>query len=165
LEFASFKVTVTVEVVTPSAVTLVGEATMVDLPGLVVDVTTPAVKVTVAVGVMVIVSVESVAVYTTACAVRSVTVKVTTPLAFEGPDAAEITEAPEPAARVTVLPDTGLPAESFKVTVIVEIVAPSAVTLVGEAATVETVADTVPPWKVIDGAWVMVVESVVSVAV
>ncbi len=43
---ASFKVTVIVEVVAPSAVTLVGDATIVDLPGLVVEVTRPVVKVT-----------------------------------------------------------------------------------------------------------------------
>jgi hypothetical protein len=95
----------------------------------------------------------------------SVTVNVTTPLAFEVPDAAEITELPEPAASVTALPDTGLPLASFNVTVMVEVVDPFAVTLVGEAETVETVADTGPPWKVTDGAWVIVVASLVSVAV
>ncbi len=46
LEFASSRVTVIVEVLTPSAVTLTGEATIVDLPGFVVDVTEPAPKVT-----------------------------------------------------------------------------------------------------------------------
>jgi len=73
---------------------------------------------------------------------------------------------PEPAASVTVLPDTGLPWASFKVTVTVEVVTPSAVTLVGEATTVDTVDETVPTVKVTVGVEeVIVVPSVESVAV
>ena len=41
--------------------------------------------------------------------------------------------APDVLAKVTVLPETGLPSASFNVTVIVEGVAPSAVTEPGEA--------------------------------
>ncbi len=76
-EFASFKVTVTVEVLVPFAVTLVGEATMVDLPDVLV--TTPAVpvvKTTATVPTAKFESVVSVAVYVTVWAVVSVTVKV-----------------------------------------------------------------------------------------
>ena len=58
LEFASFSVTVTVEVVEPSAAIEVGAALTVDFAA----VTGPAVKVTVAVWVTVTVSVVSVAV-------------------------------------------------------------------------------------------------------
>ena len=66
-----------------------------------------------------------------------VTVNVTTPLAFDAPLAAEITELPPLFASVTVLPDTGFPFASFSVTVIVELVLPFAVTLDGLAATVD----------------------------
>ena len=76
------------------------------------------------------------------------TVKVTTPEAEDAPEALEIVEAPDPALKETVLPATGFPLASFKVTVIVEVVVPSAVTLVGLALTVEVEADTAPAVKV-----------------
>jgi hypothetical protein len=68
-------------------------------------------------------------------------VNVTTPFASDGPEAAEIVSlAPRLEARVTVLPATGLLAAFFKVTVMVEVVTPSAATEVGEAVTVELAA-------------------------
>ena len=76
----------------------------------------------------------------TASAFVSFTVKVTTPLALEGPLAAEIVELPVPCDRVTVLPLAGLPFASRSVTVMVEVVKPSAVTEVGLALTVELLA-------------------------
>ena len=92
--------------------------------------------------------------------------KVTTPLRSEGPDAALIVELPAPCARVTVLPETGLPFVSFKVTVTVEVVTPSSTWLVGLAETVEAAAVTAPPWKVTVAVWVMTrLASVTSVAV
>ena len=72
------------------------------------------------------------------------TVKVTTPEPLEIPEAAEMLDEPDPAASVTVLPLTGLLFASFKVTVIVEVEVPSAVTLVGLAVTVDTEAETAP---------------------
>jgi hypothetical protein len=75
-----------------------------------------------------------------------VTVNVTTPLAFDVPDAAEITELPPLSASVTVLPDTGLPLASFKVTVTVEVATPSS--RIGDVAvTVEFDAETAPMVK------------------
>jgi hypothetical protein len=68
----------------------------------------------------------------------SVAVKVTTPLALEGPLAAEMIELSDPLLNVTVLPDTGLPAPSFKVTVMVDVAMPFARTGV-VAVTVESV--------------------------
>src|SRR5580704_16529850 len=79
-----------------------------------------------------------------ACATVSVTVKVTTPAALDGPLAAEITELPVFLASVTVLPLTGLLFASFSVTVIVEVVTPSATTDVGLALTVDSDALGVP---------------------
>jgi hypothetical protein len=105
-----------------------------------------AVKVTVAVCVTVTESVVSVAVKTSAAAVVDFTVNVTTPAASLAPEAALMVGVPEPEvfARVTVLPDTGLLFTSFKVTVTVEVVAPSAVTEVGEADTADWAAVTAP---------------------
>ena len=74
----------------------------------------------------------------------AVTVKVTTPVALDGPLAAEIVDVPLPSAKVTVLPLTGLLFPSRSVTVIVEVVEPSATTDVGLAVTVDVVALTVP---------------------
>ncbi|MCX5875357.1 MAG: hypothetical protein NT087_03475 [Deltaproteobacteria bacterium] len=74
-------------------------------------------------------------------------------------------ELPDPAVSVTVLPETGLPELSFKVTVTVEVVEPSAVTDAGLAVTVETVALTGPGVKVTVAVWAMVMLSVVSLAV
>ena len=70
----------------------------------------------------------------------SLTVKVTTPFVSEGPLAAEIVELPPFLASVTVLPLTRLLFESLSVTVIVDVVDPSATTEVGLALTVELVA-------------------------
>ena len=109
------------------------------------------VKVTVAVWVMVIESVVSVAVKTSAPAVVDFTVKVTTPEALLLPEGALMVGAPGPEvfARLTVLPDTGLPLASFRVTVIVEVVLPSAMTEVGDALTVDCAAETGPGVTVI----------------
>ncbi len=74
----------------------------------------------------------------------SFTVKVTTPLALEAPLAAEIVELPLPAVSVTVLPLTGLLFTSLSVTVIVEVVEPSATTDAGLAFTVDAAALTAP---------------------
>ena len=84
------------------------------------------------------VSVESVAVKTGAPVVIDVTVKVTTPEPLEAPEAAEIVSvAPRLEASVTVLPETGFEFTSFRVTVTVEVVLPSATTEVGLALTVD----------------------------
>src|SRR5204863_267782 len=78
-------------------------------------------------------SVVSVAVYVTVSATESLTVKVATPLAFVVPETVVIVDDPAPAARVTVLPGTGLPFASFSVAVSVEVALPSATTLSGLA--------------------------------
>lgn len=70
--------------------------------------------------------------------------KVTTPVALDGPLAAEIVEVPLPCARVTVLPLTGLLFASKSVTVIVDVVELSAITDVGLALTVDSDALTAP---------------------
>ena len=79
-------------------------------------------------------------------AVAELTAKVTTPLVLETPEVGEMVSGGVPRldARVTVLPETAVPPESFKVTVIVEVVLPSAVTELGSAATVELAALTAP---------------------
>jgi hypothetical protein len=59
---------------------------------------------------------------------------------LEGPLAVEIVELPLAAARDTVSPTTGVLLAFKSVTVIVEVVAPSAATDVGLAVTVEFVA-------------------------
>src|SRR5277367_2331392 len=66
------------------------------------------------------------------------------PVALDGPLAAEIIELPLPAVSVTVLPLTGLLFASVRVTVIVEVVVPSAGTDDGLWFTVETEALTAP---------------------
>ena len=114
------------------------------LNGAVVNTSLLAVNFTVACCVIGSESVASVAEYTTVCAVESVTVNVTTPVALDGPLAAEIVELPLPAASVTVFPLTGFPLASFSVTVIVDAVAPSATTVVGLALTVDVDALTAP---------------------
>ena len=79
---------------------------------------------------------------------RSVTVKVAWPFALVVPDTVAIVELPEPAASVTVLPETGLPLVSFNVTVTVELVEPSATTDDRDADTVDCVAVGVPAVEV-----------------
>jgi hypothetical protein len=66
---------------------------------------------------------------------------------------------------VTVFPLTGLLLLSNKVTVIVEVVTPSAVTDVGLAVTVDFVALTGPGVNVTEAVWVMLMLSVLSFAV
>ena len=67
----------------------------------------------------------------------SLTVKVATPEALVTPETVVIVEEPPLFASVTVLPETGFDFASFSVTVIVEVVLPSARTDVGEAVTVD----------------------------
>jgi hypothetical protein len=70
-------------------------------------------------------------------------VKVTTPLALETPEAAEMTELPVPVESVTVLPATGFEFESFRVTVTVEVAIP--LSRMGDVAvTVDVDAETAP---------------------
>jgi len=125
------------------------------------------VNVTVAVCVIVTLSVVSVAVKTSAPAVVDFTVNVTTPEASLGPDAALIVGVPGPLvfANVTVFPDTGFPLASFSVTVIVEVVEPSATTDVGNAVTVDRPASPGVVVKFTVAVCVTVTLSVVSVAV
>jgi hypothetical protein len=159
LLFASRKVTVIVEVATPSAVTVVGLAVTVEA---VAD-TAPAVKVTDAVWVTVIVSVVSVAVIVLVPAVVDRTVPVVWPLASVGVVGCVIV--PSVAARLTVFPLTGLLFASRSVTVTVDVATPSAATLAGLAVTLEALADTAPAVKVTAAVCVTVIVSVVSVAV
>ena len=135
LLFPSFNVTVTVDVVVPSAVTELGDALTVDCAAVGV----PAVNVTVAVCVTVTVSVVSVAVNTNAPATVDFTVNVTTPDASLAPEALLIVGVPVPdvLASATVFPDTALLFASFKVTVTVDVVVPSAVTELGDALNVD----------------------------
>ena len=158
----AFKVTVISEVARPFAGNDVGDAVTVELAA---EGGAGALKVTVAVCVMPMLSVESVAVKMAEPVVSDFTVKVTTPETSEGPEAAEmVSAAPRLEASVTVLPATGLLLASFKFTVIVEAVTPSAVTDVGDAVTVETPALTAPAVKVTVAVWVTVILSLVSVA-
>ena len=90
-------------------------------------------------------SVTSVALKTAMPGVVDCTVKVTIPDALEVPEAAEIiSAAPRLEASETVLPATGLPLASCKLTVIVAVVEPSAGIEFGTAATVEVPAFTGP---------------------
>src|ERR1035441_1459690 len=94
---------------------------------------------------MVMASVLSTAVNCGPPAVLDFTVNVTTPEELELPDAAEIVSvAPRLEESVTVLPWTGLLFASRSVTVIVEVVLPSAATLEGLDETVDTDALTAP---------------------
>jgi hypothetical protein len=158
---ASFAVTVTVEVVEPSAVTEPGAAETVDA----VASTAPAVNDTVAVCVTVTESVLSVAVYVVDSTAASTTVNVAWPEPFVVAETVVIVEEPPLFARVTVFPLTGFERVSFNVTVIVDAVEPSAVTDAGEAETVDWAALTAPLVNVTDAVCVTVTESVLSVAV
>ena len=91
------------------------------------------------------------------------TVNVTTPPASDGPLAAEIVEWPAPCASATVLPATGLLLPSLTVTVIVEVVLPSATTNDGDALTLELPASI--DEKATCAVWLSAVASVESVAV
>jgi hypothetical protein len=162
LLFASRRVTVIVEVATPLATTVAGLAVTVE----VVADTAPAVKVTEAVGVIVMESVVSVAVIVAVPAVVERTVPVVWPFASVAATGCTIVSAaPREEVSVTVLPLTGLLLVSRNVTVIVDVATPSATTVVGLAVTVEVVADTAPAVNVTDAVCVTVIVSVVSVAV
>jgi len=88
-----------------------------------------------------------VAVYVTDWAVASFTVKVAWPLALVVPLTVVMVELPLPAVSETVFPLTGWLNPSMRVTVTVEVVAPSAITEVGLALTVDALALTVPTVK------------------
>jgi hypothetical protein len=100
---------------------------------------------------MIVVSVVSVAVKTSAPAVVDFTVNVATPEASVIPETVVIVGVPGPdvLASVTLLPETGLLFTSFKVTVIVEVAEPSATTDVGNATTVDVPALTEPVVSVV----------------
>jgi len=162
LVVASFKVTVIVEVVEPSAKTAAGAAVTVELAALPV----PATKLTVAVCTTIRLSLASVAVKIGAPVVVAFTVKVTTPDESEAPEAAEIVSAaPRLEASVTVLPETPRLLTFFKVTVMVDVEMPLAVTVVGEAATVELAPLVAVVAKATLTVWLTTTLSVVSVAV
>ena len=91
--------------------------------------------------------------------------KVATPEPLVVPETVVIVELPAPWPSETDWPATGLPKVSLAVTVIVELLEPSAVTDPGEDETVDWVALTVPDVKVTVAVWVRVRVSVVSVAV
>ena len=162
LLFASRKVTVIVEVAIPSAATVAGLAVTVDA---VAD-TAPAVNVTDAVCVTVIVSVVSVAVTVLVPAVADRIVPVVCPFASVTiAGCVSVSAAPRDDVRLTVFPLTRLLFASRKVTVIVEVAIPSAATVAGLVVTVDAVADTAPAVNVTLAACVIVIVSVVSVAV
>ena len=81
------------------------------------------------------------------------------------PETVVIVEEPPHFASVTVLPETGCDWASFRVTVIVELATPFAVTDAGAALTVDWAAVTGPTVKVTVAVCVTVIASVVSVAV
>ena len=96
----------------------------------------------------------------------SLTVNVATPEPLVTPETVVIVEEPPPLASVTVLPATGFDCASLSVTVIVEVVAPSAVTeRRGGADRRLRGGHGVPAVKVTVAVCVTVTESVVSVAV
>ncbi len=143
LLFASRTVTVIVETATPSATTLVGFATTVD----VVADGAPAVNVMLAVCVMV--TPPATAVITAVPDVNEVTVAINCPLAFVVPLAGvSVSVVPRFDDNVTLAPDTKLLFTSRTVTVIVLVDVPLATTLVGLAVTVDRDADTVPATNV-----------------
>jgi len=93
------------------------------------------------------------------------TVNVACPLLPVIPFVVVIIELPPPWDSVTVLPLTTLLCASSRVTVMVEVVAPSAAMVVGLAVTVEVAVLGVPAVNVTCTVWVMVMESLVSLAV
>ena len=101
----------------------------------------------------------------TISALVSFTVKVTTPLAFEGPLAAEMVELPVPWVNVTALPLAGLLFASSKVTVMFEVAEPSAAIDAGLALTVDLAALAAPAVNATWAVCVTWIESVASVAV
>jgi hypothetical protein len=127
--------------------------------------TAPAVKVTAAVGVMEMLSVESVALNVAVSAAVEETVKVTLPVALELPEAAPIVVLAGVEASVTVFPDTGFPSLSVNVTVIVLVAVPLAAMGEALAVTEDLVGETTPVTKLIVAVAVRVRLSVESVAV
>ena len=158
---ASRSVTVTVELVEPSAVTEAGAAETLDWAA----VTGPAAKLTDAVWLTVTESVVSVAVYVVDSATVSVTVNVATPEPLLTPETVAISDEPPDFVSVTALPGTGLPFASRSVAVRVEADVPSAVTAAGAAVSVDWPALAEPAEKVTDAVCATVTPSVVSVAV
>jgi hypothetical protein len=106
--------------------------------------TAPAVNVTLAVWVSGSVSVTSVARIVLVPAVVDRTLPVVCPVASVTAAGWVIVSAGRSELRLTVLPLTGLPFASRKVTVIVEAATPSATTVVGLAVTVDVPASTAP---------------------
>src|SRR4051812_24412010 len=158
---ASRIVAVSVDVVLSSAVSEAGAAARLE-PDAEAG---PAWKSTDAVCVIVVESVESVAVYVTVSTLGSLTVKVATPLAFVAELAGEIVEKAPPWPSETVFPATRLPCASFSVTVTVAVVDPSASTEPELVATVDVDALTAPGTNWTSAVWATASESVVSVAV
>ena len=91
--------------------------------------------------------------------------KVTTPLEFDGPLAAEIVELPLPALNVTVFPLTPRLDASRSVIVMVDVVTSSATMEAGLELTVEVVALTGPTVKFTVAVGLIVMSSVMSFAV
>jgi len=137
-------VTVMVLSDTPSATTLVGAATTLDVP----PDTAPAVNVIVAV--WVIVTPPATAVMTAVPEVNEVTVAINCPDAFVVPLAGVKVSMvlPREELNVTLAPLTKLLFASRTVTVMVLVAAPFATTLVGLAATLDVVAEGGPATKV-----------------
>ncbi len=152
LLFVSRTVTVIVLVAVPSATTLVGLATTVE----VLPEGGPATNVTVA-GLVTFTLPFTTALIVDVPAVVDRTVPVICPLAFVVPEGCVIVSvAPRLDDRVTVAPGTGLLFVSRTVTVIVLVAVPSATTLVGLAATVEVAPDGAPAVNVMLAVWVIV---------
>ena len=127
---------------TPSATTLVGAATTLEVPA---D-TAPAVKVIVAVCVMV--TLLATAVMIALPDTNDLTVAINCPEAFVVPEAGvKVSVAPRLDDKVTLAPFTKLLFASRTVTVIVLIAAPLATTLVGAATTVESAGEMAPETK------------------
>ncbi len=162
LELVSFNVTVIVESEVPFAVSELGAALTAEVDAL----TNPAVKEIAVVWVMVSESLASTAVRVADPVVVDLTVKVATPELLVVPETVVIVSvAPREEEIVTVFPDTRLELESFKVTVIEEVLEPSAVTEAGAALTVDRAALTAPAVKLTAAVWTTVIESLESFAV
>src|SRR5207244_2886875 len=95
----------------------------------------------------------------------SLTVKEAWPLALVVPLTVVMAELPPLAASDTTLPLTGWLEASFRVTVMAEVVLPSATTDAGLALTVDVLALTAPAVKLTAAVWVTVMLSVLSFAV
>ena len=98
-------------------------------------------------------------------AVVLLTVNVAWPDALVATEAGAIVDGPPAPASVTFLPETTLPFASFSVTVTVEVVTPSAVTVLGAALTVDCAAVTGPGVYVTVAVFAMFVPSSFAVIV